>query len=62
MWLGADGIVEDIKENAFYLFQEEHLCVDEKNEPANRFRLSQNIEGGIRATQTEPHMTTIALS
>ena len=38
----ADGIVEDIKENAFYLFQEdwEQLCVDEKNDPANRFRLS----------------------
>ena len=38
----ADGIVEDIKENAFNLFQEdwEQLCVDEKNDPANRFRLS----------------------
>jgi hypothetical protein len=62
--LRADGIVEDIKENAFYLFQEdwEQLCVDEKTTPPIGFVFLIKIEGGIRATQTEPHMTTIARS
>lgn len=43
----ADGMVEDIQRNAFNLFQEdwEKLCVDEKIDSANRFRLSQKYCG-----------------
>ena len=43
----VDGMVEDIQENVFNLFQEdwEGLCVEEKNDPGNRFRLSQKYCG-----------------
>jgi len=62
--LRADGIVEDIKENAFYLFQEDWNSFEwmKKMTPPIGFVFLINIEGGIRATQTEPHMTTIARS